>query len=484
MRSARSTLLSLAFGGALALAVAGDAPLVAQSTPAHPDRAYISQADPNFAITNVELVDGTGAPPRRGMTVVVAAGRIARVGRTASTRLPADLRVIDGTGRTLTPGFVMMHEHLLYPDSQGDYFSDPDGFARLYLAGGATTIRTGGGMDPYADLAVARAIAAGEQLGPDIDVSGPYLERGQQTFRRMPNITGTADMERVVDYWAAEGVTSFKLYEHAARADAEAVIRRAHARGLRVTGHICATSYAEAAEAGIDNLEHGFMVASDFVPNRQPDSCPPWPARMNALSALDPEGPEIGALIDLLVRRGVAVTSTLGIFETIAADMPLPDEATLDLLTPELRAAQARNLAAFRASALGRLVADYFPRQMAMQRRFVRAGGLLLAGSDPTGGGGVVPGHSARREFALLVAGGFTVPEAIRIMTLNGARYLRRERDIGSVEAGKRADLVLIDGSLSADPAAMARIMTVFRNGVGVDRTAILAAYRGRVGRN
>jgi len=251
---------------------------------------------------------------------------------------------------------------------------------------------------------------------------------------------------------------------------------------LRVTGHICATSYAEAAAAGIDNLEHGFLAASDFVANRTPDNCPPFPERLAALNRLDPEGPEIGGLIETLVRARVALTSTLGIFETFTG--AAPDPGALDLLTPELRESFERTSTALRASPLSPMMRDAFRRNLAMQRRFVRQGGLLLAGSDPTGFGGVLPGFSARREFGLLLSSGFTVPESVRIMTLNGALYLGREREIGSIAPGKRADLVLVDGSLSADPRAIDRIATVFRGGIGVNSAAIIAAYRSRIGRN
>ena len=475
--------LSLAAAGALALA----APQAAVSQPpqaglSQADQAFVTQPAATFAITNVELIDGTGTAPRRGMTVVVENGRITTVAPTAAATFPAGTATIDGTGKTLVPGFVMMHEHFFYPNSRGDYFVDPAAFSRLYLAGGATTIRTGGSVDPFADLAVARAIAAGRQLGPYIDVTGPYLEGTPPTIPRMANIDGAADMERTVDYWAEEGATSWKLYENADRAELQAAINRAHTRNLRVTGHICAVSYAEAAAAGIDNLEHGFLAASDFVANRTPDICPPFQARVSALGALDPEGPEIGALIELLVRQRVALTSTLGIFETFTGGSP--PTGALDLLTPELRTSFEQTSAAVRGAPIAPLMREAFQRNLAMQRRFVRQGGLLLAGSDPTGFGGVLPGYSSRREFSLLIGGGFSVPETIRIMTLNGARYLGREREIGSIEAGKRADLILIGGSLSTDPNAIDRIETVFRGGVGVDSAAILAAHRGRVGRN
>ena len=471
----------------LAVALAMFAPQAAVSQPpqtglSQADQAFVTQSGPTIAITNVEVIDGTGAPPRRGMTVMIDDGRITSVGRTMAVRYSSNVTVIDGTGKTLVPGFVMMHEHFFYPNSRGDYFIDPQAFARLYLAGGATTIRTGGSVDPFADLAVARAIAAGRQLGPDIDVTGPYLEGTPKAIQRMAAIDGAADMERTVDYWAAEGATSWKLYENADRAELQAAIGRAHARNLRVTGHICAVSYAEAAAAGIDNLEHGFLAASDFVANRTPDICPPFQARVGALGALDPEGPEIGALIGVLVQQRVALTSTLGIFETFTGGAP--PTGALDLLTPELRAAFEQTSTAVRGAPIAPLMRTAFQRNLAMQRRFVRQGGLLLAGSDPTGFGGVLPGYSSRREFSLLVGSGFSVSETIRIMTLNGARYLGREREIGSIERGKRADLVLIGGSLSTDPGAIDRIETVFRAGVGVDSAAILAAHRGRIGRN
>ena len=242
----KKSLLSLVAAGALAM-LATKAPSqqpaqAPQSPLSQTDQGFITQPGGDFVITNVELIDGTGTAPRRGMAVLVSNGRITAVGRTAAVRYASNVRVIDGTGKTLVPGFVMVHEHFFYPSSGDGYFTDPDGFMRLYLAGGATTIRTGGSMNPFADLAAARAVRAGRALGPDIDATGPYLEGQPPAIASMPSIDGPAGMERTVDYWAAEGATSFKLYENADRAELDAAVRRAHARNLRVTGHICATS--------------------------------------------------------------------------------------------------------------------------------------------------------------------------------------------------------------------------------------------------
>lgn len=436
----------------------------------------------DFAITGVELIDGTGAPARHDMTIVVQAGRIAAVGPSASTPAPAGSRIVDGRGRTLVPGFVMVHEHLFYPDDKGGYVGMADAFAGLYLAGGATTIRTAGGIDPDADLRMAGAIAAGERAGPDIDVSGAYLDGHPASLPGMQALEDAEAAAQGVDAQVAAGATSLKVYEHVPRDTLAAIVRRAHAHGLKVTGHLCAVSYAEAAGAGIDNIEHGFSQASDFVAGRAEGACPPVEARLAALLALDPAGAEIGALIDTLVRAGVAVTATLGVFETMGRDLPLPDAGALDLLAPGPRRYFDMASAAVRATPFGAQVRDLAPKHAAMLRRFDQAGGLLLSGSDPTGIGGVLPGFSARREFALLVEGGFAPVDAIRIMTLNGARYLGRADTIGSIAPGKRADLVLIGGSLSEDPGAIERIETVFKAGIGADSAAIIAAMRGRVG--
>ena len=446
------------------------------------DAKYVAHAEPVIAITNVTVIDGTGAEPKRGETVLLQSGRIVSIAKADRVKLPAGTATIDGTGKTLVPGFVMMHEHLFYPNSTGGYGIYPDAFSRLYLAGGETTIRTAGSIDPYADLATARAIAKGVQVGPDIDVSGPYLDGQPRAVPRMPTVTNPQDAARIVDYWASEGATSFKVYEHITLAELKAVIAAAHARHFKVTGHICSVTYAEAVLAGIDNLEHSFAEASDFAAGKKPDQCVPWPARLAAINKLDPNGPEIGALIKLLVDHKVALTSTLPIMEMLAAGSPLPSTETMAVLSPALKASFSAAVTPVRSSPLGASAAVMLQRLPGMELRFIRAGGLLMAGSDPTGFGGVVPGPSAARQYTLMVAGGFSAPEAIQVMSLNGATYLGRATSIGSIEAGKRADVVLLDGDLAQDPTAINRMEIVFKAGIGYSPRAIKDNYAGRIG--
>lgn len=445
------------------------------------DRAFVSHDRPHVAITGATLIDGTGAPARHGVTVLVSGGRIAAVGPRAEVPIPAGTTVIDGTGKTVLPGFVMMHEHLFYPDGKGGYRTYPEQFARLYLASGATTIRTAGSLDPYADLAISRAIGEGRRIGPDMDVTGPYID-GHPKLDRFPSATGPEAARKLVDYWADEGVTSYKVYEHVSHDELLATIGAAHARGLKVTGHICSVTYAEAAAAGLDNIEHSFSQASDFVADRAPGSCPDWIARAESLAALDPKGPEARRLIRLLVDRRVALTSTLPVTESLTRGRAPPSDEMLAPLSAALRGRFLAALERVQASSMMTAMTDLVPNLLRLEREFVAAGGLLLAGSDPTSLGGIVPGSTVERQLHLMLEGGFALPEAIRVMTLNGATYLGRDRDIGSVAAGKRADLVVLQGDLSRDRDAIGRVLTVFKQGVGYDAAAIKAASAGQVG--
>ena len=466
----------------------GTAGVCAQQSPAvakfsAEDQAFVAYSQPTIVIAHAQLIDGTGAAAKRDMTVVIRDGRIAAIGPSKALRAPAGATVIDATSKTLLPGFVMVHEHMFYPSTRpGAYVQLPFSFSRLYLAGGTTTLRTAGTLSADADLNIRRAIEAGRQPGPDMDVSGPYIGGPSESIPAIPRVTNPEEATRLVDFWAAQGATSFKVYMGITREELQAVIRAAHARSLKVTGHLCSLTYREAAEIGIDNIEHDFEFPSDFVADKKPDVCPDSAQTEQSLARLDPEGPEIGALIDTLVSHHVALTSTLAVFETLSAGTrKVPDDA-LALLTPEFRDSYEQARAKRQSFPIAQLYATVFPKLVGMQRRFVRMGGLLLSGTDPTGYGGVVPGFAAQRQLELLVKGGFTVPEAVQISTLNGARYLGREKDVGSIETGKRADLLVVDGDCAADIDALEHLSIVFKAGIGYRRQAILDSLHGKVG--
>lgn len=486
MRAVPALLASALVIAALsAAAVAADDDDDISPTPPPPsiDAKFVAYNQPVIAFTHAEIVDGAGGKPRYDQTLVVKDGRIAALGPASRVRVPQGATVIDAHRRTLLPGFVMVHEHLFYPMGTydvRDYAALPISFARLYLAGGTTTARTGGSMAPYADINLKLAIDKGEAVGPDLDVTGPYLNGPGLPILKMHALTGPEDAARTVNYWADEGATSFKAYINITRAELKAAIDAAHARGLKVTGHLCSVTYREAAELGIDNLEHGFAVMTDFFKGKEPDLCP---ARsQQAIADVDENSPAFRSLIADLVAHHVTLTSTLTVFETFTPGRPEAPEAARAMLIPELRQMYEQGWAGVPSSENSKPYAAIFPKLMKMERMFVAAGGTLIAGTDPTGYGGVIPGFSGKRQVELLVEAGFSFPEALKIATLNGAHYLGRDAEVGSLVVGKRADIVLIDGDPMKDATAVDRMPFVFKKGIGYDTARIFDEFRGKVG--
>src|SRR6266404_1016936 len=219
---------------------------------------FVSVDAPVIALVHVRVIDGTGAAPMEDQTIVMDHGKIAALGSASSTAIPAGARRMDLAGHTVIPGMVGMHEHLFYPSGQGipQYNEQAFSFPRLYLASGVTTARTAGSMEPFTDLKVKTLIDAGRMPGPKMYITGPYLE-GDGPFLQMHPLQGPDDARKTVEYWASEGVTSFKAYMHITRAELAAGIKAAHEHGIKVTGHLCSIGFREAAELGIDNLEHG-----------------------------------------------------------------------------------------------------------------------------------------------------------------------------------------------------------------------------------
>jgi len=276
------------------------------------------------------------------------------------------------------------------------------------------------------------------------------------------------------------GATSFKAYMEITRAELAAAIDEAHKHGLKLTGHLCSVTYAEAASMGIDNLEHGFMASTDFFPNKQPDVCPGQTQGQRTVADLDPAGEPFKKLVATLIEKRVTLTSTLPVFETFTQGRPFPPG--VDVLAPDLRMEFQQRFIQTAQSRQPSVYKTLFPKGMSLEYAFAKAGGMLTAGTDPTGGGGVVPGYANQRQVELLVEAGFTPLEAISICTLNGAKYLGREARIGSLAVGKQADLVVIVGNPAATISDIRHIDTVFRLGIGYDSARLISSVAGKVG--
>ncbi len=440
-------------------------------------REFVSVHAPVVALTGVRVVDGTGAAPRDGQTVVIREGRIAEVGPSGSVHIPAGAEVMDLTGHTVIPGLVGMHNHTFYTTVSRTAQLNVTA-PRLYLASGVTTVRTTGSYQPYAEINLKRAIDSGRAVGPRMHVAGPYLTGPTDSY--MTGVSTAEEARRVVAYWAEEGATWFKAYTRISREALAAAVDEAHRRGLKFTGHLCSISFREAVELGMDNVEHGFFVNSEWDPEKAPDHCPP--GMRNRLAELDIGGARVQESIRYMVENGMPMTSTLAVYELTVPDRPPLEDRTLEALAPEMREEYLATRAAISAHASGPLTAVIFRKALEFEKAFHDAGGLLAAGVDPTGIGGALPGFGDQRNYELLLEAGLTPVEAIRVMSLNGATILGEADLYGSIEPGKYADLVVIRGDPIERPAEIRNVVVVFREGVGYDPERLIRSVRGRVG--
>jgi imidazolonepropionase-like amidohydrolase len=446
-------------------------------------KPFLSVDAPVVVLQHVRVIDGTGAAPAENQTLVIDHGKIAAVGPFASTEAPAGAEVLDLRGTTVVPGLVGMHEHLFYPSGGGIpmYNEQAFSFPRLYLASGVTTARTGGSLEPYTDLNVKRLVDSGRMPGPKLYVTGPYLEGPGSFAAQMHELTGPDDAARTVEYWAGEGVTSFKAYMNITRAELKAAIDAAHRHGIKVTGHLCSVGFREAADLGIDNLEHGLLVDTEFHPGKHPDLCPPQAVTRGEMAGIDIDSAPLKAMIADLVAHHVAITSTLAVFEAFDGDRPPLAQRFLDAVNPQAAisylGARARARGGEDSPSLAAL-----KKELEFEEAFVKAGGLLMAGADPTGNGGALAGFADQRNIELLVEGGFTPIEAIRIATSNAAGFLGESARIGTIAAGKQADLVVLNGNPAAHIADIEKVKLVFQDGAGYDPAKLLDSVRGAAG--
>ncbi len=474
---ARSSLVSIYAGlvGLAGLSAQSAAQLTSAVSP------FVSVDAPVVALTGAKILDGTGGPARVAQTVVIRDGRIAAVGDDGSVAIPAGAPVLDMSGHTLIPGMVGLHNHMFFMgaggrQAQGSYTSP-----RLYLAAGVTTIRTTGSVSPYADLNVRANIERGREPGPRMHITAPYVTGPDPALSDMAQVDTPEEARRFVRYWADEGATWIKAYTTIRRSELAAVIDEAHKQGIKVTGHLCSITFQEAVDLGIDNIEHGFDTATDFDPRKQPDECPP-----NSMVVVgqqgDPSGETARAVILKMVEAGVGMTSTLAVIEPFVKGRRVMDERTLEAMAPEVREAYVETVDQIEANPNWPFTEDHLKKGMEFERGFVEAGGVLAAGVDPTGIGGAIAGFGDQRNYELLIEGGFSPPTVVRIMSANGARILGVDDELGTIETGKLADLVVLEGDLESDPEVIENVTIVFKDGVGYDSAKLIASVKGQVG--
>lgn len=443
---------------------------------------FITVDDAHFAVKNVTIIDGTGNAIKKDQTIIVKDKVISQVGNSSSVTIPEGIKVIDGTGKTIIPGLVMLHEHMFYTKPFENWFSVGQmtfTFPRLYLAGGVTSMRTAGSIQPQTDLNVMKWINEGKMTGPKMHVTSPFIEREGPRVPELGFIANTDEVSKIVNYWADKGVTSFKVYNNITKEDLKICLREAHKRGLKVTGHLCSLTYKEASELGIDNLEHGFMASSDFDTDKD-ENCNPFGARRGLLSE-DVNGEGINKLIDLLIKNKTVITTTPNVFEPYTNREIVPGGG-MEALAPQIQERLKANYE--RAKGRDSISNVLFQKNLQWIKRFYDKGGFLVAGTDPTGAGRTVAGYANQRTVEILVEAGFPLEEAIKICTLNGATFLEIEKETGTIAKGKKADFLLINGDLKSDIKNIRKLEIVFKDGIGFDSQKLFKSVKGMVGLN
>ncbi|MBI2821903.1 MAG: amidohydrolase family protein [Acidobacteria bacterium] len=431
--------------------------LFARALPAQtPDVAFIRGAT---------LIDGTGRPPVAGVAILIQGGRILRIDQQANLQPPAGAHVVEAAGKYIVPGLIDSHVHY-----------DMPWLHRLYLANGVTTVRDlGSPMDRI--LTLRQEIAVGNILGPRLFVSGTPINPASV---KALCLSGSREMaSRLV----AAGVDGIKVTGYTP-GELKDIAEVAHAAGLTVYGHTGPKKDRRgpgarlAVEAGLDGVEHALGVLEDsmggdpevppdFDPSRRDHLFRYWYGRMHR----QVNRSRMESLIELMVREHVYLAPTLVNFDRNFAKRN----------TPEMDAdAALKYVPEDEPDVFGRFGPDEreeWRKTLNLMKeatyKFQKAGGLLIAGTDSPGA--ALPGWSLHQEMELFVQAGISPMEALQAATRNNARVLNREKELGTVEVGKYADLVILDANPIDDIRNTRRIHAVIREGRVLDPTALLA---------
>lgn len=386
-----------------------------------------------IAIRGATLIDGLNDQPLKDAVVLIRGDRITQVGTRASLRFPPSAELIDAAGLTLLPGFLDAHFHL-----DGNLPLPP-----LVLQRGVTTLR-----DPGAWIEAYQPLLQGNSPVPRFFLTGPHLDNAPPAHPRNAEIVRDPEETRAAVLRELDrGASAIKVYFRLPLGLIRVAADTAHSRGVPVVAHLEIVDAGQAIEAGVDGIEHVTSFGTALLPPREAEAYRQavlasnearQEGRYRVWDQVDLDSPRARALFALIARRRAVVSPTLAVFERRAGDRN----------TTEVHVRAFRNMLAF----VGRAH---------------RAGAPVVVGSHST-----VPhaerGWAYQREMELLVEAGLTPMQAIQAATLENARYFRAEDRLGSVEPGKLADLLLVDGDPLADLAALRRVKRVMLNGAWV----------------
>lgn len=436
-----------------------------------PFLAFPVKPDEYIALINGRVIDGTGAPAWLDWTVLIQGGRIIDAG--PDVIIPDGARLVDLTGQTLLPGMFDMHGHLYAFDGL-DMNTQFDTYPKLYLAGGVTTIFTAGDFDPEGTLQLRENIRNGEAAGPHILAAGPYFNGGSRTPSWMLKASDPEKMEALYHMWG-DRIDGVKIYNGIPEDQFKVIIEAAHSDGLTVTSHLESISGMRAIELGLDGIEHGLFSMSEFFPKGAS-----FEAQYCAISRLDLSSVEVTNIVNALVEHGTYLDPTIIVFQPELPDFKPLVEDWEKYLHPNARKPLRRFI---RSIINDTCLKDALDKQAQFVKVVHDRGGLIITGTDPVLPI-LLPGYGLHRELENLVAAGLTPLEAIQAATLNSARAMRLDYQLGSIAEGKIADLVIVAGNPDEDITAIVNIRMVFKDGVPYLPDALRKSVEGLIGRD
>ena len=399
-----------------------------------------------LAIVGGTLIDGTGAAPIPDAVVVIHNGRIVAVGPRSKVKIPKHANVVDARGKTILPGLWDMHAHFEQVE-----------WGPIYLAAGVTTVRDCGNEFEFI-TAVRDAIAQGRGLGPRLLLAG--VVDGSSTYTiGVERVDTPAQARDWTDRYHAAGFQQMKIYSSVKLEELNAVADEAHRLGMTVTGHIPEGLNAyQAIEAGQDQINHIGYIA-DIMKAPLPEGASRLD-RYKAGANIDLESPEAKRALAFLKEHHTVVDPTIALMEFFTATTAKPPasfEPGVNKVAPELAQQLADVAPPTDRSEIGEKV---YEKELEIVGALHRAGIPVVAGTDQT-----VPGHSLHREIELYVQAGFTPMEAIQAATIVPARAMGIEKESGTVEKGKRGDLILVNGNPLDDIHKIRNVEDVITNG-------------------
>jgi imidazolonepropionase-like amidohydrolase len=397
------------------------------------NEAELPQGTGTIAIVNVLVIDGNGGQAISNASVLVKGNKIIAAGPSKSIQIPQGTEIIQGKGMSILPGLIDSHFHI----------DGTEELPSLFLQNGITSLR-----DPGLWIEVYDQVRKSDKHKPRLFLSGPHLDGSPPAY---PNdayvVRDEAEAIRQVNEVADQGSTLIKIYFRTPPGLIKAITDAAHKRGIPVTGHLEITEAKHAIEAGLDGIEHITSFGLSLTPKREAekyrqsmlaDNNYRKQGRYESWAAIDLNSPAADSLTRFLIRKGTYVSPTLAIFEY------QPGKGTVDSI--KLKG---------------------FDQMMKLTSKLQKGGVNIVVGSH-----GMVPyaekGWAYQREMELFVESGMSNSAVIHAATMVNARFFRIEKELGSIEKGKLADLILVRGNPLEDIKVMRNIEKVMINGVFV----------------